>query len=73
MESDTPVDLGRECASCGAEFRPRRPWQLYCSRGCQQQGYASRSVRVRLGPVKMEALVKRIVDQVMEELRQGEW
>ena len=56
---------------CPGFFRIQRPWQQYCCRACQQRGYAGRNVRVRLGPVKVKALVERIVDAVMDELRQG--
>jgi hypothetical protein len=82
MTLDTDQPTRRSCAASGCKhnhdglgpgfFQVHRPWQQYCCRACQQLGYAGRNVRVRLGPVKLRALVERVVDVVMEELRQGE-
>ena len=36
---------GQPCATCGANFSPRRPWQRHCTGRCRQRAYR----RARLG------------------------
>jgi len=32
----------RACNGCGAQFYPKRYWQLHCSHRCRQRAYVQR-------------------------------
>ena len=44
-----------QCANCGTDFHPKRPWGRFCSKRCR---WAGRSARRRVQDAKLRDVVR---------------
>jgi hypothetical protein len=65
---DTAQATGRTCLTCRGEFRPLRPWQIYCSEKCRLTHWAARELERAVREGRADGL-HHAIRELVEEAR----